>query len=306
MDLKNILDVSLCILIFIIGVPGNCLIFCFYLTRSSLSKMSTYHFFILQLALSDFIICIGLPVVEVNDSFAETISPGSNGKYYFFGKFICEHFVDTPYHISPAVSAWMLVALSFERYWKIVNPFKRQMNKKVAAVIAALVWCTAYCAMLPLSLRFKYDEDTQTCENNREDFFAEFYHSCVQSLCVECIFPSLAIGFLYKKTKDHLMGQENDPNTPDPLNEETRKRRIKAVQTIKWLYCLFLATMLPGRIVHVVRSVILKNLTEYDLALVVFIMVFEKYIYCNNTINVFIYAWKNRDFRNVLKVKLRF
>ena len=160
--------------------------------------------------------------------------------------------------------------------------------------------------MLPLSLRFNYDEKSQSCANGQEDLFAEVYHSCVQSLCFECILPSLAIAFLYKKTKDHLIGQENGLNTADPTNEETRKRRYKAVQTIKWLYCLFLATMLPGRIVHVIRSVVLKGFPEYNLVLVVFIIVMEKYVYCNNTINVFIYAWKNRDFRNFLKMKLLF
>ena len=127
MDAQNVLDISLCILIFTIGVPGNCLVFWFYLTRNSISKMSTYHFFILQLALSDYIICVGLPLVEIYDSVTGTTNKNEK---YVFGEFVCEHFVATPYHISPAVSAWMLVALSFERYWKIVNPFRRRRRRR--------------------------------------------------------------------------------------------------------------------------------------------------------------------------------
>jgi len=292
-DYVNI--ISSCVL-FTFGVFGNAFIIVYFTSRTKhLRSMSCYHLFIIQLALTDISVCIFLPAVKIYDSF--------NGDFWNIAEVACLWFSHIPYHVATAVSAWLLVALSFDRYRRIVHPFKWQLNKKMVFLFVTLLWGVSYFAALPFTLNLLYDQDRKICEETRIYILSEIYHLCIQSIAIECLLPILSMSVLYFKTSRKLLSQSVDAQQLSCENYEHLKQRKKAVKTIKWLIVLFTLTVLPGRIIHVVRSILRFEETINQEYVSPVLQLMDKCTYVNNMINLFVYCKINKDFRQYLRKK---
>ena len=301
----EIINFTICIFMFVVGVPGNLLILIFFTTRSRLSKISLHHLLISLLALPDLLVCLGYTTmkfgkIDFQADWRNEKVVNDNNKWVL-GEMTCEYYKTFPIHVAPAISAWTLVGLSFERYWKITRPFHKPVKKKLVLLIIALLWFSAYCVTLPMTLSAVYDPVNLHCLNGEEKLPVGIHHLLVQSLLIECIIPCFFIFYLYTKLKKFLLLEETT-TTLSSCNERNNnlaiERRIKSIQTVKWLFILFLATMLPGRIVHASRIILsLQKAWTSDHYTEITLNIFQKCIYLNNTINIFIYSWKNREFR---------
>jgi len=294
-DYVNI--ISSCIL-FTIGVIGNTLIIVYFSSRTKhLRKMSCYHLFIVQLAFTDISVCILLPLIKIYHTFY--------GELWHMSHFACLWLSPIPYHIATAVSGWLLVALSFDRYRRIVQTFKWQLNKKMVFLFTTLLWGVTYCAALPFMLTLRYDAKGKRCLKTGKNLLSEIYHSCVQSVTIECLLPIISMSILYRKTSQKLLSQSVDTQQLSCENYKYLKQRKKAMKTIKWLIVLFTLTVLPGRIVHIVRSMLefeYVGLINQEYVSPV-IQLMDKYNYVNNMINIFVYCKINKDFRQYLRKK---
>jgi len=86
-----VIIISSCVL-FTIGVIGNTLIIIYFSSRTKhLNKMSCYHLFIVQLALTDIFVCIFIPLIKINDSFY--------GNLWHMGEVTCLWLPPIPYHV---------------------------------------------------------------------------------------------------------------------------------------------------------------------------------------------------------------
>jgi len=292
-DYVNI--ISSCFL-FTAGVTGNTLIIVYFLSRwKHLNKMSCYHLFIIQLAFTDIFVCISLPLSKIYDSFY--------GEMRNMNKVTCLWLSTIPYHVATTTSGWLLVGLSFDRYRKIIHPFKWQLNKKMVLLFTTLLWGVSYCVSLPFTLTLRYDTNSKRCL--AKTLFTMIYHLGIQSVTIECLLPILSMSVLYRKSSRKLLLQSVDAQQLNRENYEHFKQRKKAVKTIKWLIVFFTLTVLPGRIVHIVRLMLLfkykESVNQEIVSPILYFM--DKYTYVNNMINVFVYCKINRNFRQYLRKK---
>ena len=370
------INYALIVMFFMIGVPGNILILTFFTTRCKLSKISLQHLLISLLAVPDLFICFGITMmqyVELNSQ-RKPVNDENGEKWLlkgYLGNITCCYLKSFPIHVAPAISAWMLVGISAERYLKITRPFNEPVKKRVVILYVGMLWVAAYCMSLPLTLTAFYNPFTQYCVDKDHDLGVNIHHILTQSLLVECIIPSIIILYLNIKLKRFLLHDEqtkitlekssnisspssnntnnhnvncnnieninNNNNNNNNNNSNTicnatsnatsniynhnninvnnhnhnnisynnrviMKRRIQSIQTVKWLFILFLVTMLPGRIVHAVRIILDMNdiSTSTDIYAKITMQVFQNYVYLNNAINIFVYCWKNLEFRRFL------
>jgi len=164
-------------------------------------------------------------------------------------------------------------------------------------LFTTLLWGVSYCAALPITLTRNYDADSKMCQEAGMTFFSEMYHACVQSVLIECLLPIFSMSILYRKTSYELLSKNVDTQQ---LSSEN------SIKTIKWLIVLFTLIVLPGRIVHVIRSVLYyaykQSINQEYVWLV--LQLFDMYIFVNNMANVFVYCKINKNFRKYLTKKL--
>ena len=96
-----------------------------------LRKLTSYHYLIIQLALIDFLACVGSSLVVSHYH--------SYDHPWRLGGFGCKIVFPFLLHVCPLVSCWTLVLLSYERYRRITVPFRRRRNGKKEYAAASLV-----------------------------------------------------------------------------------------------------------------------------------------------------------------------
>lgn len=127
-------------LIFFIGITGNSLVV--YVVCVKKSMQSVTNLFIMNLALSDILMCL-LAVPFTPISFFQD--------YWTLGKFLC-HLVPFSLGVSVYVSTLTSLAIAIDRYFVIVHPFKPRMKLGVCCLLIAVVWIVSISISLPLAI----------------------------------------------------------------------------------------------------------------------------------------------------------
>ena len=95
----------------------------------NLTRMSSYHFLIINLAAADLCTYVGI----------SNIFPLMR-KLGAFGCVFLTHFFEA---VCPVVSCWLFVLISFTRYRSIVHPLRTKINKKVHCLACFSIWLIA-------------------------------------------------------------------------------------------------------------------------------------------------------------------
>jgi neuropeptide Y receptor len=127
-------------LISLIGISGNCLVV--YVVCVKKSMQSVTNLFIMNLALSDILMCL-LAVPFTPISFFQENWP--------LGKFLC-HLIPFSLGVSVYVSTLTSLAIAIDRYFVIVHPFKPRMKLGVCLLLIAVVWIVSISISLPLAI----------------------------------------------------------------------------------------------------------------------------------------------------------
>ena len=272
-----------------LGAFGNFLVILFFLhmNRRKLSKMSSYHFIILNLAIADLLVCVLIPII-LSKPFKD------------FLKFECLFFFDFSNWVCPIASCWLLVLLAFARYRLIVKPFQRKLTKKRCAVLILIIWVLSFCCVsYPFSRREYSDSDG--CISRRDDtgllIFRGFFY------VLDFIIPSSLMTYFYNKIEKKLT--ENELSS---INEVSQRRNRKALNTIKYLPVIFVVCVCPGRF-FVRLSELLQLFIRREKMVGFFVYIyyldlvrpmFLLLAYTNNIVNVFVYMKMFPDFRRFL------
>ena len=127
----SVIVISCYAIIFMLGISGNSLVV--YVVCRSKAMQSVTNVFIMNLALSDILMCLlAVPFTPLS-FFLDN---------WTFGKFLC-HLVPFSLGTSVNVSTLTSLAIAIDRYFVIVHPFKPRMKLGVCILLIAVVWIVA-------------------------------------------------------------------------------------------------------------------------------------------------------------------
>ena len=268
------------------GMIGNILIIVYFwkINNEHVGRMSTYHFLIILLAITDLIV---IAVTGIS-------SVATDGKT-----------ITDQVHIqlilwamrsgSASASCWMLVLLSYERYRSIVHPFKRRLKKKYAFYFGICVWCA--CISAQLSTFLVYEKN-----RNRFPIF-------LVAVCMDCFLPSIALLFFYWRISTYLSKNDLSSNTNQVTSsdDETKSRRNtnrSANKTIRNLAILYVCLVWPSRILGFAVLLIAEYgivfYCQNQLFFGVLVEILCIFTLVNNAVNVFVYAIMIDGFKSFL------
>lgn len=127
-------------LISLIGIVGNSLVVYVVCIRKSMQSVT--NLFIMNLALSDILVCL-LAVPFTPISFFQD--------NWSLGKFLC-HLIPFSLGVSVYVSTLTSLAIAIDRYFVIVHPFKPRMKLGVCCLLIGVVWIVSISISLPLAI----------------------------------------------------------------------------------------------------------------------------------------------------------
>ena len=270
----------------------------------NLRKMSSYHFLIINLAVADLCVTLGVSILY----------PFNVKPLWELGTFGCvflRHFLST---VCPMISCWLLVLISFARFRSIVYPLRARINKKKYGLACLSVWVI-------VSLLNLYIFMNREVKVLRSGVFSiclgsgEHAHAMIQyfvTYVLDSFLPFAIMLFLYYQMKKRMNTEENE--NAFALNEQSRQRNRRALRTIRGLILLFTVTVIPVRICYVLTWVSYFYATNNSLfpfrltsALVLIFTWLILFVYLmNNALNIFVYAKMIPPFRRFLLTTFTF
>ena len=262
----------------------------------NLKKMSSYHFLIINLAVADLCTCFGTPI-----TLHFYLKPS-----WELGAFGCTFMSSFIFYICPMVSCWLLVLISFARFWSIMYPLRARINKKKYGLACLSIWIITSLSNVYyfITNKIKQSQDGPRCWDASMEG-----SDVVQPLItifLDSFLPFAIMLFLYHKMEKRLNAEENENSFA--LNDQSRQRNRRALRTIRGLIWLFILTVILGRVYNLLSRVLdfykSNNKPPFLTMLDVFIWVsysLNVLIYfMNNILNIFIYAKMIPDFRRFL------
>ena len=280
--------------ILLAGLLGNIIIIVYFIkiNKIRIKRMSTYHFLIILLAITDLAAIISGCIYSI--VFNKSTINNDQETWGWLAE-IKESFVTT--------SCWMLPLLYYDRYRSIVHPFDRRMKKKVAfyfwiciLVVRILIY------VVSIFVLGRNDELSQ-------DYFKEEILVSVVVVCIDCVLPFIALIFSYWKISRYLAKNNINKTTSATAStssqiQSRRDTNKIASKTIRNLVILNVCLVWPGRIlVLALFSYFLGDFTfllERYLLFTVLKEIAYVLILLNNVVNVFVYAVMIKDFRSFL------
>ena len=277
-----------------IGTIGNGFIIVYFLkiNKKKIQKMTPYHFLLTSLAVIDNLVSIGSPVFHLN-----RFNWRSN-------KFICKYFNIFFDMTLPTYSIWILAMISYERYRKMVYPFKASITKSTVLIILVLLFVACTGLYVPLMIGQFSQYLCSGYATGLDTKHITMY--LIGNICTDCMIPSvLIVWFYYRisiKVKSFHKIRKNLDNNQQLDNHIRRKVARRTLRTLIAMYILF---VYPGRLGFIsIICIAFYDPLLYNRHYSVFntiIGFLNISIYFNNMGNVFIYAWLIVGFRRFLK-----
>lgn len=181
--------------IFLLGLLGN--ISMMLLTLRHRHLQTVQNIFILNLAMSDVIICLlSVPITPITNTF----------KTWYFGQWIC-HLLPFVQAVSVFVSTFSLSAIAIDRYNLVVRPHANLLKPRGAVLVTIILWIFSafvsmpYCYFMKLE---KYDGYCgQFCTEHWPNQAIRRGYSLLL-LCCQFLIPFLTMSFCYSIIFSHL------------------------------------------------------------------------------------------------------
>ena len=279
-----------------IGGVWNLLIIIYFVKVNfrRLKKMSSYHFLVIHLALTDLLTCT-----------SSAIFPQYVGQNWQMGEFMCIIILAVGKNIVPMVSTITLIFISYSRYRVIVHPFQPKISKTKAALMCLAAWALACLSHIHSLMNSKLQRGYgPVCQiiMNMEQFLTK---SIVQHI-FDSFVPLGIMFYLYYKIQKSLNAEQNSNNFQ--LTDQSRQRNQTALRTVRGLIFLFAITVIPVRCLALIslafgmyafksRPLFSTMLFTYNM-LMDPIMIFT--LNMNYVLNIFIYAKMIPGFRKFL------
>ena len=235
-------------IIFGIGALWNLLIIIYFIKINikKLTKMSAYHFLILNLALADFLVCVTASIIRPSTYKA-------SWDLVVFGCIILSTLLENVY---PMVSCYMLVLISYARYRSIVHPLRVKLNKKQYGSICCIIWVISFLANIYFFTSMKLtesDEGHLDCGTGANSI--QLIAQISINYIIDGLIPLGIMVYFYLQMKAQMNAEENG-NT-FVLNGQSRHRNKTVLRTIRGLILIFSLTVIPARIGDIVLTMVL-------------------------------------------------
>ncbi|XP_070571612.1 neuropeptide FF receptor 1-like [Ptychodera flava] len=290
-DAPSMAWVNVCkIIMSIVGLTGNFLVCLVFIGVKRLR--TTTNYFIVSLGVADLISSFMIMPIPI----PQQVSPGLQGELYcrviFSGAFLW---------ISFKASVFNLVAVTIERYFAIVHSVKHKIffTKRRCLYILAVVWLCAFILESLAFYIFLYDHSIKHCiiwwpnDNYRLAVAALlFLASFLIPVVILIIMYIRILVFLKRHTQTMLSRNENNSPAFSLL-----KAREKIVKMLFLVVITFTVCWAPNQTLFMALN--------YGAALDLLAPYYQFFIllaFCNSCMNPIIYSFKNKQFRDGLKV----
>ncbi|RNA29872.1 prolactin-releasing peptide receptor-like [Brachionus plicatilis] len=281
-------------LIFFIGVTGNSLVV--YVVCVKKSMQSVTNLFIMNLALSDILMCL-LAVPFTPISFFQ--------EYWILGKFLC-HLVSFSLGVSVYVSTLTSLAIAIDRYFVIVHPFKPRMKLGVCCLLIAVVWIISISISLPLAVYIELipenvnGEIKSKCRESWPIPMSKRFFN-LASMVLQYLIPFTVITYSYTKIWLILSNRTRPGKTKEKEQLEL-KRKKRTNRMLIAMVIIFAGCWMPLNCVHLIMEFNINFTKQSYFSNVFFI---AHVIAMSSTIyNPFLYAWLNDNFRKEFRLIL--
>ena len=223
---------------------GNSLVICVVL--QSLRMRTVTNYLIVNMACADILYTlVATPPMFVMIFKGYSWAMSSRG----LGIFFCQVVNFGQYTLVP-VSVLTLAAIAFDRFFAILMPLKRIINKRVFNWIIAVIWVTSVAVATPFLWVLRVDEDEHgslSCNENWEPAFdnetARKNYSLILFLVMFCL-PICVITVLYTVICRHLWYMKPPGETEREESKNLLKRRNSRRKVVKMLIVVVLVFIL--------------------------------------------------------------
>lgn len=282
-------------LIILLSLAGNSVVI--LTVWRNISMRSVTNLFIANLAASDLLITfLGMP---------NMITQLYLGWKWIFGEALCKLVVFFQ-SVSVASSILTLLAITFDRFWAIIFPFKRRLSFLLARIILAVIWMASLLVMAPFlyaqRVTVGHDGD-KTCIEDWAPLFNPVSAAKDYTLILFTtlyVFPLLTMIVLYSVIVSKLWRRQIPGFRSNRDERRTRILRQKVVKMLITVVSLFCICWLPLYVYQFISFFAREKLPCFDSSLTFyFTSLFLGH--SNSAINPFLYALFHRKYRQGFK-----
>ena len=295
------LSVSIYAVIIVLALFGNLLACLAFLVSPILRRSPTNHF-IFSLAISDLLTtCLSVPF---------DLEQLLTNYFWSHGEALCLVWTSS-YLITVPSSIWSLLVVSVDRYKSLKDPLNRFrqtpfMTRKRAGLVIFSLWI--YSGLFALMPVIGWKRVPLSVEDNYCQFNITIEYSLLSNL-VNFVIPTLFMCALYWRiykiasgmTRNDALSQlESSSSTGERAAKKLRKR-IKTTKNILVVACAFFFCWMPHTALSIVSAIMYSacptclSAIPSDLYTILLMLG-----YTSSALNPYLYALRNRQFRNAL------
>lgn len=300
----NIVYVICFIAIIITAVIGNSLV-CFAFFINASIRQSPTNYFIMSLAVSDILtvtLCIPFDVEQTLLSWK-----------WNHGSFLCSLWTTIYLFVVPS-SILSLLAVSVDRYKSLVDPLNRFrqsrfMTRKRACVVIAALWL--YSLMFALLPEIGWNLYPENIINGSCYFNMRVEYSVLSSF-LNFILPVIIMCGLYlriykiirKMRRDRLKSAMSFVSDERKKGKERKRlqKNIKTTKNILIVVCTFFVCWIPYTLLTIISSLCITCYYSTPQQLFTIFLILG---YSNSALNPYLYAFRNKKFKETFKSTLR-
>lgn len=278
--------------IFVVGVFGNVLV-CYVVFRNR-SMQTVTNLFILNLALSDILLCFLAVPITPSYTFL---------RRWVFGTALC-HMMLYAQGCSVYISSLTLTSIAIDRFFVIIYPFHPRMKLATCGAIVLGIWCFSILVTLPYGLYIDHYTDLENGRSYCEESWPSEHSRKVFGTLTSTLqfaLPFLIISFCYVRVSIKL----NDRARRKPGSKTSHKERLdraRKKRTNRMLIAMvavFGVSWLPLNCVNILND-FCERCSQWPYYNLLF-FVAHAVAMTSTCYNPFLYAWLNENFRKEFK-----
>ncbi|XP_057300138.1 bombesin receptor subtype-3-like [Hydractinia symbiolongicarpus] len=238
----EILQFSTSIIIFICGVLGNVLIALTIVQHKSMQNLQNY--FVFSLAITDLVTLLFIVPLNLMHNYVA----------WPFGEFACKYLLPIG-DVVPAVSIFMLVSISFDRYRAIVYALSRPPSLRIGIFLIVVIWILSYLGVgFPLTFTFTVGPGfwvEKMCYTSWNDLFFQKTYITLRTILIYIV-PSIVIFVCYIRVNDvlkkNLLFLERSISGAGQLQRLQRQKHVMKMFFL--IFLTFLLCYLPVNLIN--------------------------------------------------------
>lgn len=281
-------------IIFLVGVTGNCLVLYAVLHNRAMHTVTNY--FILNLALSDILLCVLCVPFTPLYTFLQR---------WIFGEVLC-HLVTCTQGICIYISSITLTIIAIDRFIVIIYPFRPRMQPSTSLLLILGTWVFSIGATLPYAVfvqHLKYDADTYVCMETFPEVARLTFGSITSVL--QFVAPFFIMTVMYSLISLRLSSRTSVKSGWKSAKKEQadRERKRRTNRMLILMVAVFGLSWLPLNLMNLIDDISSSLDLEWSMWPYFHLLFFIAHAAAMSSTcyNPFLYAWLNENFRREFK-----